>query len=84
MQVLYTDGTGGEFASEITGVVTNNTGRTIRYARISFAILDKQGRQVGNAFDNVAGLEPHGSWKFKATFFGDDWKSYRLLDLEYR
>lgn len=74
-------GTRGQFGGEITGTVVNRTDRKYRYAQITFNLYDGSGAQVGSALANINGLEPGGSWKFKATSFGTDFKKYKFSEL---
>lgn len=50
----------------ITGMATNLTDKAIKTAFIKFNLYDEQGNLVGNAITMAQGLEPRGTWKFKA------------------
>lgn len=57
---------GGEYTSEITGRIRNNTDQTYSYVQVEFNLYDNSGNQVGSTLANVNNLEPHGRWAFKA------------------
>jgi hypothetical protein len=48
---------------------------------IGFKLYDKSGAQVGTATSNIAGLDPHGTWRFKALVYEDSAVSARLSAL---
>lgn len=50
----------------ITGTATNMTDKAIKSAFITFNLYDEQGNLVGNAIATAQGLDPRGTWKFKA------------------
>lgn len=58
--------TGGEYSSEITGTIRNDSEQTFSYAQVEFNLYDPSGAQVGSTMDNINNLEPHGRWQFKA------------------
>ena len=74
-------GTSGEFSGEISGMVVNRRSRKLSYAQITFNLYDESGAQVGSALANINGLEPGGTWKFKASTFGTDFSSYKFSEL---
>lgn len=66
----------------INGTLKNNSGKEATYVQISFNLYDKDGNQIGTAFDNINHLEKDGTWKFKA--FGSDpdkVASYKLMEV---
>jgi len=67
---------------KIVGTVTNNTGRDIGYAQISFTGFDKSGAQVDTALANMANLKVGARWRFEAVSFkqGGVWR-YELGEL---
>ena len=71
----------GEFDGEISGEVVNRRNRKLGYVQITFLLYDESGAQVGNALANINGLEAGGTWKFKASTFGTDFKSYKFNEL---
>lgn len=75
------EGKTGQFGGEITGSVVNRRKNKLRYVQITFNLYDKSGAQVGSAVANVNGLEPDGTWKFKATSFGKDFSTYKFDEL---
>jgi hypothetical protein len=74
-------GTRGEFGGEITGQVVNRRNRKLGYVQITFLLFDESGAQVGNALDNINGLEAGGTWKFNASTLGTDFSSYKFNEL---
>jgi hypothetical protein len=46
--------------------VTNTTKRRLSYLEVSFNVYDGGGNLVGNALDNVRGVEPGEAWRFEA------------------
>ncbi len=75
------DGKVGEFGGEITGMVVNRRSRKLSYAQITFNLYDESGSQVGSAIGNINGLEPGGTWKFKATSLGVKFVKYKFSEL---
>lgn len=67
---------------KIVGTVTNDTGRDIGYAQISFTGFDKSGAQVDTALANMANLKAGARWRFEAVSFkqGGVWR-YELGEL---
>lgn len=59
-------------ASYVTGVLKNNTNANKKYISIKFAVKDKSGNKVGDAFANVNDIESNGTWKFKAIYMGSE------------
>jgi hypothetical protein len=66
LQLLESNGKTTEVSTEIVGRVRNNTELTYKYVQVTFQVYDGQDNQVGSAMANVNGLEPGGTWKFKA------------------
>ena len=66
LQLLESNGKTTEVSTEIVGRVRNNTKLTYKYVQVTFQVYDGQDNQVGSAMANVNGLEPGGTWKFKA------------------
>lgn len=55
-----------EFGSaKITGVVKNNTDRTLDYVQATAKLLDESGAQLGTAMTNTTDLEAGARWKFE-------------------
>lgn len=59
----------GEYSSEITGSVVNESDREFKSVMIEFNIYDRSGSQVGTASDTVSNLEPGKTWRFKASVY---------------
>lgn len=72
-----------QFATYISGVVKNNSGKDCSYAQIQFTLYDKDGNQIGTALDNINNLEKDGTWKFKAMGIGENGEvaSYKLAEI---
>ena len=54
------------FSHYIEGTVTNNLDKDYSYVQIEFVCYDKDGNNVGTAFDNTNNLLKKQTWKFKA------------------
>ena len=72
-----------QFAEYIEGTLKNNSGKEASYVQISFNLFDKDGNQIGTAFDNINNLAKDGTWKFKAigTVEPDKVASYKLAEV---
>lgn len=66
LQLIDSSGTYNASSTTITGRVRNNTGRTFRYAQITFSLFDSDGTRVGTALANINDLGPGEIWKFRA------------------
>jgi hypothetical protein len=51
-------------ASELTGVVENNSQHLFHYVEVQFNAYDAEGFQVDSVVASVNNLEPNGRWKF--------------------
>lgn len=80
-ELLEKSGERGQFTTEITGRIRNNTNRRYDYVQVTFDILDSQDQRVGTALANINGLKPGEIWKFEATYLGDDGARYRLDEI---
>ena len=69
LELIESKGIKKESLTEVVGRIRNNTKRTYSYVQVTFRLYDSQGDQVGSAMANVNGLEPGGTWKFKAVCF---------------
>lgn len=74
----------GEYTTTITGTVKNYGEETVRSAMIEFSIYDGDRNKVGSAWAAVTDLGPGETWKYKATYFGDDGRTYGLSDIKFR
>jgi hypothetical protein len=74
-------GTSDGFSASITGTVVNRRKNKLAYAQITFNLYDDDGAQVGTAIANVNGLEPGGSWKFKAIGIPAKYSTYKINEL---
>lgn len=54
------------YNAKITGTLTNNTGKDKSYVSISYAVYDKDGNLIENAYANANDLKAGASWKFEA------------------
>lgn len=70
------------FSYYIKGKVKNCKGRDLSYAQISFNLYDKDGAQIGTAFDNISGLKEDGVWKFEAMVLEDDTDKWEFDSIE--
>lgn len=66
----------------IKGKVKNCKGRDLSYAQISFNLYDKDGAQIGTAFDNISGIKEDGVWKFEAMILEDDVDSWEFDSID--
>jgi len=80
LQLLESKGKSSEAVTEIVGLIRNNTSREYTYVQVNFTVYDQEGNQVGSAFANLNGLEPRGTWKFKAVCFcqGTNFKLHKI------
>lgn len=62
----------GEAGLFLIGLVKNNSGVTIQRAQIAFSLYNKYGQQVGSTSTSMSGLEPDGTWKFRAAVTDHD------------
>lgn len=70
-----------QFATYISGVIKNNSGKDCSYVQITFNMYDADGNQVGTALDNINNLEKSGTWKFKAMSIEKEATSYKLAGI---
>ena len=56
----------GQFGNQyIVGSIKNNTDRQLGYAQVSCQII-QNGVQVADALDNTNGMQPYGTWQYRA------------------
>lgn len=56
----------GQFGNQyIVGSVKNNTDRLLSYAQISCQVISN-GVQIADALDNTNGVQPQGTWQYRA------------------
>lgn len=79
-QMQITTGLGN--SPEITGFVTNNTGKLVKTAFIRFNLYDAQGTLIGNAADYIKDLAPGDRWKFETKSSVTDFSSYKLTGVD--
>ena len=65
-------GSFGYYTHTIEGIFKNVSGRKLSYAQVSFVLYDSDGNNIGSAFDNVNYIDVNGTWKFSATYFGQE------------
>ena len=72
-----------QFATYITGKLTNNTDDAVSYIQVEYNLYDAEGAQVGTALANTNNLQPGGVWKFEAigTASPDEVASFELIDV---
>lgn len=56
----------------IEGVCKNDGSKDYNYLQVEFICYDKDGYNLGTAWDNTNNLLSGESWKFKAIFLGDE------------
>lgn len=76
-----TKGTSDEYGGEITGLVENRRPRALSYVQISFNLFDRNGVQVGTAFDNTTNLDPGRKWRFRAHTLGTRFHSFKCAEV---
>jgi hypothetical protein len=54
-------------SSVITGILHNDTGRTLKSVSVVFALQDAQGQKVGQAGDVTYNLPSGSTWQIRAT-----------------
>lgn len=69
---MTSSGSFGYYTYNIEGILKNVSGKRLDYAQVSFIIYDTAGNNIGSAFDNVNYIDVNGTWKFKATYFGQE------------
>ena len=69
---MTSSGSFGYYTYNIEGILKNVSGRKLDYAQVSFVIYDINGNNIGSAFDNINYINAGGTWKFKATYFGQE------------
>ena len=72
-----------QFATYITGKLTNNTDDAVSYIQVEYNLYDAEGAQVGTALANTNNLQPGGVWKFEAigTASPDEVASFELINV---
>lgn len=72
-----------QFATYITGKLTNNTDDAVSYIQVEYNLYDAEGAQVGTALANTNNLQPGGVWKFEAigNASPDEVASFELIDV---
>ena len=71
-----------EFGGYVKGSIRNNTDETYKYVQVTIGLYDSQGNQVGSTLDNVNGLEPGKTWRFKALTMEDNADSCKIIDID--
>lgn len=69
---MTSSGSFGYYTYNIEGILKNVSGKKLSYAQVSFVIYDSAGNNIGSAFDNINYIDVNGTWKFKATYFGQE------------
>jgi hypothetical protein len=62
----------------IVGRIRNNAAKRYNYAQVTFGVYNAHGEQVGSAVANINGLEPGGTWKFRAPILQGEATRYKL------
>lgn len=75
----------GSYSTTVTGTLTNNTGKDLSYVGVTYALYDKDGNLIDNAYANATSLKAGASWKFEAyvvTADADAIASYECTDVQ--
>jgi hypothetical protein len=67
--------------SVITGIATNQSGRTLSNAFVKFNLYDDEGTVVGNTLDHASDLAPGDRWAFKAKT-GTKFATFKLTGVQ--
>ena len=78
LELLEFEGYIEDFGGRVEGKIRNNTEKAYRYAQVTFNLYNSDDEQVGTAMANINGLEPGGTWKFKAVAFTQGWEKLKL------
>lgn len=73
------------YSTTVTGTLTNNTGKDLSYVGVTYALYDKDGNLIDNAYANATSLKAGASWKFEAyvvTADADAIASYECTDVQ--
>ncbi len=70
-----------EYMGYIVGTIRNNTAKRYNYVGVTISLYDASGAQIGSTLDNVSGLDPHGSWKFKAMVAEEGVARYKIAEV---
>ena len=75
--------TSNPYLYQISGTLTNNSGKDCSYVQVTYVLSDADGHQVGNAYANAPELKAGGTWKFNAsgTVDPEDVASYELSEV---
>jgi hypothetical protein len=66
---------------EISGAIKNKTDQPLPYLQVRFAVLDKNGEQIGSTIANTSKVAPNTEWKFKAPVSNDGAAKFKVLDV---
>ena len=66
LELIESKKTNDSVFAYIEGKVKNNTDKEYSYVQVIFNTYDKDGNTTGTCIDNNSGLNPNGTWKFKA------------------
>jgi hypothetical protein len=68
----------------IRGRIRNNTGNPYRALMVNFNLYDANGLQIGNTFDIISNLGPHGVWGFTCLVSEDNAVNAVYVDIRGR
>ncbi len=74
--------TSDRWSTTITAVIQYNGKEPVRFAQITYDIMDRDGNRVGTAFDVISDLKPGERWKIKAVYFGSDGDKFRFAGIK--
>jgi len=77
------DASAGSYSTTIRGTLVNGSESDYEYVGITFGLYTEpngQGAKVGNALDNISGLEAGQKWQFEAVGSAEDAASFDIDD----
>lgn len=66
----------------VAGTIKNNTGKRYSGVVATVSLYDASGSQIGSAIDTISGLDPYGTWKFKAMVTVEGVATYRISNVQ--
>lgn len=69
------------FSVTITGTIVNGSDTDYEYAQVEFGLYDDSGAKVGNAIDNISGLNAGQRWRYEAVGTSESAATWELEGL---
>lgn len=69
------------FSVTITGTVVNGSDTDYEYAQVEFGLYNDSGAKVGNAVDNISGLNAGQRWRYEAVGTSESAATWELEGL---